>query len=202
MNRFQQRAALVPRTITWLIVSPLIALRRYWWVTYSGLYTAARRVAAALVSPVLPDVHRHHHDHPLPDPGDRRDPDHRRPARGERSPAEAAAPDRELRRAPRAQQRLAPEPAAAPDRPRRDGDAGGGRRLLHRASACSPAIGCRSTSAPSSAASRRAGAGPRSPGGWWPTTSSASRSADRAAPTSTFPSCHPSGGPASRSACT
>jgi hypothetical protein len=38
MNRFQQRAALVPRPITWLIVSPLIALGAYWWVTYAGLY--------------------------------------------------------------------------------------------------------------------------------------------------------------------
>lgn len=38
MNRFQQRAALVPRTITWLIVSPLIAVGAYWWVTYAGLY--------------------------------------------------------------------------------------------------------------------------------------------------------------------
>jgi len=38
MNRFQQRAALVPRTITWLIVSPLIALGAYWWAAYAGLY--------------------------------------------------------------------------------------------------------------------------------------------------------------------
>jgi hypothetical protein len=38
MNRFQQRAALVPRTITWLLVSPLIAVGAYWWLAYAGLY--------------------------------------------------------------------------------------------------------------------------------------------------------------------
>jgi hypothetical protein len=38
MNRFQQRAALVPRTVTWLIVSPLIAVGAYWWLSYAGLY--------------------------------------------------------------------------------------------------------------------------------------------------------------------
>lgn len=38
MNRFQQRAALVPRHITWLIVSPLIAIGGYWWLKYAGLY--------------------------------------------------------------------------------------------------------------------------------------------------------------------
>jgi hypothetical protein len=38
MNRFQQRAALVPRTVTWLIAGPLIALGAYQWFTYAGLY--------------------------------------------------------------------------------------------------------------------------------------------------------------------
>ena len=38
MNRFQQRAAQVPRPLTWLIAFPLIALAAYWWLTYSGLY--------------------------------------------------------------------------------------------------------------------------------------------------------------------
>jgi hypothetical protein len=38
MNRFQQRAAHVPRALTWLIASPMLALGAYWWWSYSGLY--------------------------------------------------------------------------------------------------------------------------------------------------------------------
>ena len=38
MNRFQQRAALVPRAVTWAIALPLLAAGAYWCVSYAGLY--------------------------------------------------------------------------------------------------------------------------------------------------------------------
>ena len=161
MNRFQQRAAQVPRPLAWLIASPLIAIATYWWVTYSGLYRLLAEWRARLVSALLPAVHRHLHDPHLSDPGGDRDPGRRRHAR---EGAQRRGRDRGsgcVCRAERAQQQLAAEPATAAHRRGRDGDVCRRGHATSPGSASSPALASPSTRARSSAATTRRGGGPR-----------------------------------------